>query len=176
MADHTSTLFLNISSRVSATDHTANMKQHGPSLRSMDLLVTWCNTKAQATQEELSCIPSSKHLLRGNAGDRKIGKMDLAFRHNYNGILWVLNEEAFPSVVTRILQLLPTSVHAYGLLLKFSNWDKHLLNSLSAPFRTGILTWHTTNHFNPFSNLLYSFTTEISSPWLHNRKNTCSFL
>lgn len=50
--NHTSTLFLNLSSLVSAPDHTENTKQHGPlSLRSMPLLVLHRVTKAQVMQE-----------------------------------------------------------------------------------------------------------------------------
>lgn len=159
MEDPLSTLFPNLSSWLLGTDHTTSMKQHGPLLlRRMALLVLHQVTKAQIIQEESSCILFPKHLLSGNTGDRKIGKMDLAFKHNYNGILWDWNEEAFTSV-TCVLQLLfSTSVHVYELLLKFSNGDKHQLKSLSLPFSIGILTEHTKNHFNPVSNLLYSFT------------------
>lgn len=49
-------------------------------------------------QEELSCVLSPKYLLGGNAGDKKTGKIDLAFKHNYNGILWDLNEDLVTSV------------------------------------------------------------------------------
>lgn len=64
------------------------MKQRGPfSLGSMALLVIEQVTEAQVIQESSSCILSPEHLLGGNAEEKKTGKRDLAFKHNYNGVL-----------------------------------------------------------------------------------------